>query len=233
MVEDVMSNNAVKKRLMAVYRILVRAYGPQHWWPADTPFEVMVGAVLTQNTAWSNVEKAIANLKRERLLSSPSHMNAVANKVLASLIRPSGYYNIKTKRLRNLLSYINTRYAGSLKKMFSADPAVLRQQLLEINGIGPETADSIMLYAGGKPFFVVDAYTKRIFSRQGLIKGNTDYHTVQGFFMDNLPHNAMFFNEYHALIVRIGKEYCKKTRPLCSGCPLCHEACSGLESPTG
>jgi endonuclease-3 related protein len=220
MVEARISNNAVKKRLMAIYRVLFRAYGPQHWWPADTPFEVMVGAVLTQNTAWANVEKAIANLKRERLLTTPLRMNSVAPEKLASLIRPSGHYNVKTKRLRNLLSYINTQYSGSLTRMFATDSAVVRQQMLQVNGIGPETADSILLYAGKKPFFVVDAYTKRIFSRQGLIKGNADYRSVQDLFMDNLPHDARFFNEYHALIVKIGKEYCKKTRPLCHGCPF-------------
>ncbi len=215
-----MSDKEVGKQLKAIYRVLYRAYGPQHWWPADTPFEVMVGAVLTQNTAWANVEKAIANLKRERLLTTPSRMNSVAPEKLASLIRPSGHFNIKTKRLRHLLTFIDTQYSGSLKRMFAADSALLREQMLTVNGIGPETADSILLYAGDKPFFVVDSYTRRVFSRQGLIADNSDYHTVQGLFMDNLPRDARFYNEYHALIVRIGKEHCKKTRPLCSDCPL-------------
>jgi len=214
-----MSEKEIGEKLKAIYRALYRAYGPQHWWPGDTPFEVMVGAVLTQNTAWTNVEKAMANLKRERLLT-PARMFDTEPKKLASLIRQCGYFNIKTKRLRHLLSFINTRYSGSLKRMFSADPELLRRQLLEVNGIGPETADAILLYAGEKPFFVVDAYTKRIFSRQGLIAGNADYHDLQGLFMDNLPHDARFYNEYHALIVRIGKEHCKKTKPRCSGCPL-------------
>jgi len=214
-----MSEKEIGKKLKAIYRALYRAYGPQHWWPGDTPFEVMVGAVLTQNTAWTNVEKAMANLKRERLLT-PARMFDTEPKKLASLIRQCGYFNIKTKRLRHLLSFIHTCYSGSLKRMFSADPELLRRQLLEVNGIGPETADAILLYAGEKPFFVVDAYTKRIFSRQGLIAGNADYHDLQGLFMDNLPHDARFYNEYHALIVRIGKEHCKKTKPRCSGCPL-------------
>jgi endonuclease-3 related protein len=219
-----MSDKEIGKQLKTVYRVLYRAYGPQYWWPGDTPFEVLVGAVLTQNTAWTNVEKAIANLKRERVLTF-SRMIRVAPDKLALLIRPSGYFNVKTTRLRNLLLFIHTRYSDSLSRMFSADPAVLRQQLLEVNGIGPETADSILLYAGEKPFFVVDAYTRRIFSRQGLISGNEDYRSVQDLFMDNLPRNTRFYNEYHALIVRIGKEYCKKTGPLCGGCPIRPQCC--------
>ena len=214
-----MSEKEIGKKLKAIYRALYRAYGPQHWWPADTPFEVMVGAVLTQNTAWANVEKAMANLKRERLLT-PSRMFNMDPEKLASRIRPCGYFNIKTKRLRHLLLFIHTRYSGNLTRMFSTDPDLLRQQLLEVNGVGPETADSILLYAGEKPFFVVDAYTRRIFSRQGLIAGNADYRALQRLFMDNLPRDARFYNEYHALIVRVGKEHCKKTKPLCSGCPL-------------
>jgi endonuclease-3 related protein len=219
-----MFDKDIGKQLKAIYRALYRAYGPQHWWPGDTPFEVMVGAVLTQNTAWANVEKALANLKRERLLT-PSRMFNLDPDKLASLIRPCGYFNIKTKRLRHLLSFIHTRYSNSLTRMFSVDPELLRRQLLEVNGIGPETSDAILLYAGEKPFFVIDTYTKRILSRQGLIAGNTDYHYLQGLFMDNLPLDARFYNEYHALIVRVGKEHCKKTRPLCNDCPLCSQQC--------
>lgn len=216
-----MVDKEIRRQLKAIYQVLFRAYGPQHWWPADTPFEVIVGAVLTQNTAWANVEKAIANLKREKLLTTPSRMYNVEPEKLASLIRPSGHYNIKTKRLRNLLSFIHTCYSGSLKKMFATDPVALRQHMLEVNGIGPETADSILLYAGGKPFFVVDAYTKRIFSRKGLVTGDADYHEIQRLFMDNLPRDTLFYNEYHALIVKLGKENCRKKRPICNGCPLC------------
>jgi endonuclease III related protein len=214
-----MSDNEIGKQLKAIYRVLYKAYGPQHWWPGDTPFEVMVGAVLTQNTAWANVEKAIDNLKQERVLTFSRMINVAPGK-LALLLRPSGYFNIKTKRLRHLLLFIHAQYSGSLSKMFAADPARLRQQLLDVNGIGPETADSILLYAGEKPYFVVDAYTKRIFSRQGLISGNAEYHSVQGLFMDNLPRNTRFYNEYHALIVRVGKNHCKKKSPLCSNCPI-------------
>jgi endonuclease-3 related protein len=218
-----MYDKKIRKRLMSIYHALFRAYGPQHWWPGDTPFEVLVGAVLTQNTSWANVENAIANLKRERILTFSRMINAAPGK-LARLIRPSGFFNVKTKRLRHLLLFIHTKYSGRLTRMFAADPARLRQQLLEVNGIGPETADSILLYAGEKPFFVVDAYTKRIFSRQGLIADNADYGVVQGLFMENLAHNARFYNEYHALIVRLGKDHCKKARPLCSDCPI-HQKC--------
>ncbi len=214
-----MSDKEISRQLTSIYRALFRAYGPQHWWPGGTPFEVMVGAVLTQNTSWTNVERAIANLKRERVLNY-SRMFKVTPKKLALLIRPSGYFNVKTKRLRHLLLFIHTRYSGSLARMFAADPARLRQQLIEVNGIGPETADSILLYAGGKPFFVVDAYTKRIFSRQGLIAGNADYRTMQDLFMANLTRDTRLYNEYHALIVRIGKELCKKAKPVCSECPI-------------
>ncbi len=214
-----MFDKKIRKQLTSIYHALFRAYGPQHWWPGDTPFEVLVGAVLTQNTSWTNVEKAIVNLRLARALSFSGMINAAPEK-LALLIRPSGYFNIKTKRLRHLLWFIHTNYSGSLTRMFAADSAQLRRQLLEVNGIGPETADSILLYAGEKPFFVVDAYTRRIFSRQGLIAGNADYHAVQSFFMENLPRDARFYNEYHALIVRIGKEHCKKASPLCSDCPI-------------
>jgi len=218
-----MHDKEIRKQLTSIYRALFRAYGPQHWWPGDTPFEILVGAVLTQNTSWANVEKAIANLKRERLMTF-SRMISATPKKLARLIRPSGYFNIKTKRLRHLLLFIHIHYSDSLIRMFAVDSGRLRHQLLEVNGIGPETADSILLYAGEKPFFVADAYTKRIFSRIGLIAGNADYSAMQELFMKNLPSDARLYNEYHALIVRIGKEHCKKTRPICSNCPL-HVLC--------
>jgi endonuclease-3 related protein len=204
---------------MTIYYALYRAYGPQHWWPGDTPFEVMVGAVLTQNTAWTNVEKAIINLKRERLLT-PAALSRVPARKLASLIRPSGYYNIKAKRLRNVVDFIQDHHAGSLKKMFAFEPSVLRRNLLGVNGIGPETADSILLYAGGKPFFVVDAYAKRIFSRHGFISQDAAYDEARKLFTDHLPREVQLYNEYHALIVRVGKERCRKKGPRCTECPL-------------
>jgi endonuclease-3 related protein len=214
-----MPDTTMRKKLMAIYRALYRAYGPQNWWPADTPFEVMVGAVLTQNTAWTNVEKAIANLKRERLLT-PKRLEGVPAARLAQLIRPSGYYNIKAKRLKHLLRFLQDRYSGSLRKMFSDDPGALRRNLLMVNGVGQETADSILLYAAGLPFFVVDAYTNRIFSRHGLISPASQYHQVQELIMHNLRRDPRLYNEYHALIVRTAKEYCRKRAPLCSKCPL-------------
>jgi endonuclease III related protein len=208
-----------RKQLVAVYRALFKAYGPQRWWPGDSPFEVMVGAVLTQNTAWSNVEKAIANLKQAGLMTVGRFREAPV-RTLATLIRPSGYYNIKAKRLGHLMAFLAGRYGGSLARMFREDPGELRKGLLSVNGIGPETADAIMLYAAGHPVFVVDAYTKRIFSRHGLVPRNAGYHEVQQLFLENLPRDARLFNEYHALIVRLGKEHCRKTRPRCNGCPL-------------
>jgi endonuclease-3 related protein len=214
-----MPDKRVRKELKSIYKVLYKAYGPQHWWPGDTPFEVIVGAVLTQNTAWGNVEKTITNLKCEHVLK-PFRLNSMPSKRLASLIRPSGYFNIKTRRLKNLLVLIRDHYRGSLKRMFADDPMELRANLLGVNGIGPETADSILLYAGGKPFFVVDAYTKRILIRHGLISNNADYQEVQSLFMENLPKDASLYNEFHALIVKVGKEHCRKRKPLCSGCPL-------------
>jgi len=208
-----------RKKLMAMYRALFRAYGPQHWWPGDTPFEVMIGAVLTQNTAWVNVEKAIKNLKREHLLS-PARLRVVAPRRLALLIRPSGTFNIKANRLAHLMAFLADRYGGRLGRMLRDDPGELRKSLLLVNGIGPETADSILLYAAGRPVFVVDAYTKRIFSRHGLVSEGARYDDVQRLFMSSLPGDAKLFNEYHALLVMVGKLHCKKSAPRCRGCPL-------------
>lgn len=208
----------MKKKLTAIYTALYNHFGPQNWWPGDTPFEVCVGAILTQNTAWQNVEKAIANLKKEKLLD-PHRINKLTVKNLARLIKPSGYFNIKAKRLKNFISFLCERYDGKVDKMFSNNSGHLRNYLLIINGIGPETADSILLYAGNIPIFVVDAYTKRIFHRLKFTSEDITYHDMQQFFMKNLPVDAMLFNEYHALIVMLGKNYCRK-RPLCNLCPL-------------
>jgi endonuclease-3 related protein len=208
-----------RKQLMAMYRALYKAYGPQHWWPGDTPFEVMVGAVLTQNTAWINVEKAIKNLKREHLLSL-ARLRKVAPRRLAGLIQPSGYYNVKAERLINLMTFLYDRYKGSIARMLQDDPGELRKGLLLVNGIGPETADCIILYAAGMPAFVVDAYTKRILSRHGLVSERAGYDDIQQFVARNLTNNAGLFNEYHALLVQVGKMHCKKVAPRCTGCPL-------------
>ena len=204
--------------LKDVFDRLLNVYGPQHWWPGETPFEVIVGAVLTQNTNWTNVEKAIANLKRESLLS-PEHLKNIEEAKLAELIRPSGYFNIKAGRLKSFISFLFDNFEGDLGRMFALDLKLLRHKLLEVKGIGPETADSILLYAGNYPIFVVDAYTKRIFSRIGLIQTEHTYHQVQAFFMERLESDRQLFNEYHALIVRHAKDYCR-TKPLCHDCPL-------------
>jgi endonuclease III related protein len=204
--------------LREVYQRLLAAYGPQHWWPARTPFEVLLGAVLVQNTAWRNVEKAIENLRREDLLD-PHSLYEVSPEELEELIRPAGYYRIKARRLRNVLALLVERYDGSLDAMFQTDPTELREELLSINGVGPETADSILLYAGGVPTFVVDTYTHRILARHGWIEFRVDYYEIKDRFESELPSDAALFNEYHALLVRVGKEHCGKT-PVCEGCPL-------------
>ena len=208
----------MKKRLLGIYKKLYTASGSQHWWPGDTPFEVIVGAILTQNTAWTNVEKAINNLKQSRLLSVKALSKAKPSKI-AKLIRPSGYYNIKTKRLKNFLNFLNGKFNGDLDRLFKQETGRLRAGLLGINGIGPETADSILLYAANKPVFVIDAYTKRILSRHGLIKKDASYEEAQYLFMSNIPKDLRLYNEYHALIVKIGKEFCRKN-PKCHFCPL-------------
>lgn len=205
--------------LSAIYKKLYSRFGPQYWWPADTPFEVMVGAVLTQNTSWQNVEKAIKNLKQNKLLE-PQKLFRLPKRKLAGLIRPAGYFNIKAKRLKNFLDFFLLVYQGKVKKMAARDAFRLRQQLLSVNGIGPETADSILLYALAKPVFVVDAYTKRIFSRHRLIKEDADYAMVQDLFMRNIKKDVKMFNEYHALLVKLGKEFCLKNKPKCEICPL-------------
>ena len=207
-----------KGLLKEIYERLYRAFGPQHWWPGDTPFEVVVGAILTQNTSWKNVEKAIDNLKEKRLLS-PRALRKIPVKRLAGLIKPTGYYNQKAKKIKNFMDFLFNNYSGSLKRMFSRDFLVLRGELLKVNGIGLETADSILLYAGNKPIFVVDAYTRRILSRHNLIDSHATYSEIQNYFMDNLDNRVRLFNEYHALLVRLGKEICR-SKPNCEICPL-------------
>lgn len=211
-----MSSN--KKILTEIYDRLYKRFGPQSWWPGETAFEVIVGAILTQNTNWGNVEKAIVNLKHNRALS-PQALKAISTPRLARLIVPSGYFNIKAKRLKNFIQFLFAEYNGDLKKMGKEPLEVLRKKLLSVSGIGPETADSILLYAFNKPVFVVDAYTKRLFYRHAMVEETADYHTLQKIFTDSLPAEVKTFNEYHALIVRLGKEICK-TKPLCESCPL-------------
>lgn len=205
--------------LKEVYRCLFDAFGPQHWWPGQSPFEVMVGAVLVQNTNWQNVEKAIGNLRRADLLE-PHALYDVAAEELEELVRPAGYFRIKARRLHNLLEFFVRRYDGSLEAMFRTGLPTLREELLTVDGIGPETADSILLYAGGLPVFVVDAYTHRVLARHGWIGFDADYHAIQDYFQSTLPDDPALYNEYHALLVRLGKDYCRKGRPKCGECPL-------------
>jgi endonuclease-3 related protein len=202
-----------------VYRRLLDAFGPQHWWPGETPFEVVVGAVLTQNTNWQNVEKAIRNLREADVLE-PIALYNVPVEELEELIRPAGYFRIKSHRLRSLLEFVVERYEGSLDAMFQTSLDVLRSQLLEVHGIGPETADSILLYAGNLPIFVIDAYTHRVFSRHGWIDFDADYHQLQDYVQSSIPQEIPLYNEFHALIVRLGKDFCRKSSPKCETCPL-------------
>jgi endonuclease III related protein len=207
--------------LNEVYRRLLDAFGPQHWWPGESPFEVIVGAVLTQNTSWQNVERAIHNLREADLLD-PQALYAVPVEELEELIRPAGYFRVKARRLRSLLAFVVDRYDGSLDAMFAVGLPDLRHELLAVNGIGPETADSILLYAGELPTFVVDAYTHRVFCRHGWIDFDADYHQIQDYVQGEIPQEVPLYNEFHALLVRLGKDYCRKTKPKCTECPL-HE----------
>jgi endonuclease-3 related protein len=205
--------------LLRYYEAMAGALGPMHWWPAETPFEVIVGAILTQSTAWGNVERAIANLRAARLLT-PAAMARVQTSRLATLVRPSGYFRQKAKKLKAFVRFLQTRYGGSLKRMFQTPTEKLREELLSVHGIGRETADSILLYAGNHPVFVVDAYTHRILGRHGITDGKPDYERVRALFETSIPREPRLFNEFHALIVNTGKNWCRKRAPCCEGCPL-------------
>lgn len=200
-----------------IYRRLFLAFGKQKWWPAESPFEVIVGAILTQGTAWSNVEKSILLLRKSPL--TPHHLYSMRRKDLSKRIRSSGFFNVKSKRLQNFLSYLFKQWNGNLDRMFQTPLSILRRGLLSVSGLGRETVDSILLYAGGKPIFVVDAYTRRIFSQHGFFQEDEPYDVIQDYFMKSLPHDSPLFNEYHALLVKVGKEHCRAT-PFCRGCPL-------------
>lgn len=208
----------ISDQLMEVYRLLYERFGEQHWWPGETAFEIIVGAILTQNTNWGNVEKAIANLKAADCLTAEK-LHEMDASTLAPLIRPAGYFNIKAKRLKNFLNWLCGEYGGDLEAVARIDTYTLREELLGISGIGPETADSILLYAFDRAVFVVDTYTCRVAGRHGIVEPGADYHQVQDHFVSSLAGDVALFNEYHALLVCVGKEYCKP-KPNCSGCPL-------------
>lgn len=205
-------------RLQKAYDRLYTAYGPQHWWPGETPFDVLVGAVLVQGVAWPNVERAIANLQAADAMS-PLAIHKLPQVELEQLVRPCGYYRVKAGRLRNLIDWLMQHHGGSVEKMLQVETAELRRQLLSVNGIGPETADSILLYAAQRPAFVVDAYTRRVLERHGWIEPGASYDQMKELFEQNLPRDTQFYNEYHALIVAVGNKHCSRT-PKCEGCPL-------------
>lgn len=218
-----------KNDLHAYYDALFAANGPQHWWPGRTRFEVILGAILTQNTSWKNVERAIANLRRAKLLS-PAAVRDVSSSRLASHLRPSGYFRQKTKTVKTFVAFLYKKHGGSLNRLFAAPTAALREQLLALRGIGPETADSILLYAGKHPVFVVDAYSRRILERHHLAHPKSTYEELQPTFESALPRDHQLFNEFHALIVHTGKHFCRKSDPLCTLCPL-HLFLPKSESP--
>ena len=208
----------ISEQLNEIYQLLLDRFGPQHWWPGESRFEIIVGAILTQNTNWANVEKAIANLKKGGYLT-PAGLHELPPDRLAQLIRPAGYFNIKARRLKCFLDWLFEEYDGLLESLEPLPVSTLRKKLLAVRGIGPETADSICLYAFNKPVFVVDAYTARIFGRHGMIEPPSGYEQIQEMFHESLEKDVMLFNEFHALIVQVGKEHCKP-KPLCENCPL-------------
>lgn len=203
--------------LRRLYDTLLEAFGPQGWWPGETPFEVMVGAVLTQNTNWRNVERAIDNLKRGDLLE-PRRLARLSEDELARLIQPAGFFRVKARRLKALVDWLMESAGGEVERLRRRPPGRLREELLGVPGVGPETADSILLYALEKPVFVVDAYTRRVLRRHRLIDERAGYDEVQRLFQSSLPRRAALYNEYHALLVELGKRYCRP-RPRCRGCP--------------
>ncbi len=204
--------------LTEIYRLLYDEFGPQHWWPGQTRFEIITGAILTQNTNWTNVEKAIVNLKSIDCLT-PEKLYHLETAELANLIRPAGYFNVKAKRLKNFINWLFENYNGNLTDLESIDTDRLRAELLSIKGVGRETADSILLYAFERPVFVIDAYTARVVFRHQLITPDADYEQLKDLFESSLPADTQLFNEYHALLVRVGKEFCKP-KAKCPGCPL-------------
>lgn len=250
MSERNISNNT---KLMEIYKRLHDYFGPRNWWPADSPFEVCVGAILTQNTSWKNVVKAIANLKQENAMNCSVIYN-MANEDLAHLIRPAGYFNVKAKRLKNFISLLQEKYDGSLNQLFNGKPitqrfvteicnsnppgrkinnsrkksrnrsiSTLRDELLSVNGIGKETADSIILYAAQKPVFVIDLYTRRVLSRHNVLAEDAGYDEAQQLFHDALETDTRLFNDFHAQFVAVGNRFCGR-KPKCEQCPL-----NGLE----
>jgi len=209
----------INEKLMHIYRLLYAKNGSRNWWPADTRFEVIIGAILTQFVSWKNVTTAIDNLKNENILSIKGICEADDGR-LEELIRSTRFYKQKARRLKEFCFHVKNNYNGDLDFFFSKDMYDLRRELLSLYGIGEETADSIILYAAQKPIFVVDAYTRRIFVRLGFFKEEIKYREMQEFFMENLEHDVQLFNEYHAQIDGVGSHYCYGKKPVCNECPL-------------
>ena len=206
------------------YRLMLRHFGHLHWWPGETPFEVCVGAILTQNTSWSNVKRAIANLKAAQVLE-PGKLFGLGESKLAALIRPAGYFNVKARRLRSFLRVLVEEFGGDLERLLAGETAAVRERLLAINGVGPETADSMLLYAGGHHRFVIDAYTKRIFQRHGWAGADAGYEDLQRlceWALDQKPHGERldYWQDFHAQLVMVGKDFCRPREPRCAECPL-------------
>jgi len=208
----------IRETLTEIYRLLFKHFGPQYWWPGESRFEIIIGAILTQNTNWANVEKAITSLKSANLLTC-ERLRRLDDSQLAELIRPAGYFNIKAKRLKSFLAWLFENYDGRLENLQQLNTDRFREELLSIKGIGRETADSILLYAFDREIFVIDTYTARIAARHQLIEPDADYEQLRELFQSNLPPNVKLFNEYHALLVKAGKEFCKP-KPRCTNCPL-------------
>lgn len=209
----------VRAQLMEIYERLYDHFGPRHWWPADTPFEVIVGAILTQNVSWRSAAAAIANIKEAGLLS-PEGLLSCPQEELAALVRPARYHNQKAKKLQSFCRVVVEEFGGELEAFLALEMKELRKRLLAVYGIGPETADAIILYAAEKPIFVIDAYTGRIFSRLGFFSEKAGYEEMQRFFMTHLPPDVRLYNEYHALIDALGHHTCCKSQPRCGECPL-------------
>jgi endonuclease-3 related protein len=210
--------NKKRAELMEIYRLLLNAFGHRNWWPADSAFEAIIGAILTQNVSWKNASKAIDGLKQADLLDPHALYNSTPGEI-APLIRPSRFYNMKAVKIKNFMDFFYKEYKGDLRAMSAGSPAILRKKLLAVKGLGPETVDCILLYACDIPVFVVDAYTKRIFLRYGILKGDPSYEEIQSYFMANLPEDKALYNDFHAQIVHLGNAICKST-PRCEHCPI-------------
>jgi len=216
--------------LLTIYRLLFRHFGPRHWWPADSPMEMAIGAILTQNTAWRNVERAIGQLRQVIALTSAELLGLDAQR-LEELIRPAGFFRQKARRLQQFAGHLQKYHAGRLESLLDQPLEQARLELLQLNGIGPETADAILLYAGGHPSFVIDAYTRRVLLRYGLIAADPGYEPLRRRFMELLPADPQLFNEYHALLVELCKTCCTRRSPACPACPLADHCATGRLHP--